>query len=313
MKKANLNEAKQKLHWQLKAGVITESQYGKKLALLEDDTVLGSTNPIPLKQIAAKKAGADAVIGGGAEDGNPNDDKVAGQKASIAVSALKPAQTEIIKEKAFGMAIGMLQKGKWDGLDLGSIISKDNYIMDGHHRWAAVSLIDPKAKLQGTVIDLPGGPLVSALNLATVGKLGITAGNKGKGNVAEFTGDKIAVVIDAAIKDGIKGEFPLTPDQVKEALGKVPGANGDANKGKQVMMQNADALPKTIMPGAPPRVDMPVIDGSKVATVQKMLASGMMDIKPPYSKDVKANLDVKESVDRKLNNLLQEVLKKGKI
>jgi hypothetical protein len=308
----NQKTTKQQLDWQRRASLITESQYEQKLFLLEDDEVLGTTDPIPLKQVAAKKDGADAVVGGGVEDGDPNDDKVAGQKASIAVNALKPAQTEIIKEKAFGMAIGMLGKGKWDGLDLGSIISKDNYIMDGHHRWAAVSLIDPKAKLQGTVIDLPGGPLVSALNLVTVGKLGITAGNKGKGNVADFTGAKIAPVIDNALANGIKGDFPLTPDQVKEAMGKMPGAEGDANKGKEIMMKNADLLPKKIMPGAPPRVDMPVIDGKKVAMVQKMLEKGLLDIKPPYSKDVQTSLNVKES-QRLADKLLKESIKKGKI
>ena len=299
---------RQLLQLQLKAGLISESTYKMQLMLTEDDTVLSTDKPIPLSQIAGKKDGADAVVGGGAEDGDAGDDKVAGQKASIPVGNLKPAQTEIIKEKAFGMAIGMLMKGQWDGLDLGSIISKDNYIMDGHHRWAAVSLIDPKAKLQGTVIDLPGGPLVTALNLMTVGKLGITAGNKGKGNVAEFTGDKIGAVIDNALQNGVKGEFPIKPEQVKEALGKMPGANGDANKGKEIMMKNADALPKQIMPGAPARVDMPVIDGKKVAMVQKMLEKGLIDIKPPYSKDVKSNLDVKES----LNKMLFEAIKKKK-
>lgn len=312
MKKQTLKEAKQKLEWQYRAGVVTESAYLKKIQLMEDDTVLNTDKPIPLSQVASKKDGANAVVGGGAEDGNAGDDKVPGAKASIAVGNLKPAQTEIIKEKAFGMAIGMLQKGQWDGLDLGSIISKDNYIMDGHHRWAAVSLIDPKAKLQGTVIDLPGGPLVSALNLITVGKLGITAGNKGKGNVAEFTGEKIGAVIDDALQNGIKGEFPIKPEQVKEALGKMPGANGDANKGKEIMMKNADALPKEIMPGAPARVDMPVIDGKKVAMVQKMLEKGLIDLKPPYSTNVQKTLDLKESTKR-LNNLLKESIRKGTI
>lgn len=315
MKKANLNEAKQKLHWQLKAGVITESQYEKKLALLEDDAVLGSTNPIPLKQIAAKKAGADAVIGGGAEDGDKGDDVVAGKETSIAVGTLKPAQTEIIVAKAVSFALGFISTGQPDLNDMEAIVSNDNYIMDGHHRWAARFLIDPKASVKVTAIDLPGGPLVTALNLITVGKLGITAGNKGKGNVADFTGENIGKEIDTILQAGSK-EWPaktMKPEQLKEALGKIPGANGDANKGKEIMMKNADALPKQIMPGAPPRVEMPVIDGKKVQMVQTMLAKGVIDVKPPYSKDVKANLDVKESVGKKLDNLLQEVLKKGRI
>ena len=169
MKKQNLQEAKQKLEWQYRAGMINESSYLKKLMLMEDDTVLSTNKPIPLSQIAGKKDGADAVVGGGVEDGDAGDDKVAGAKASLAVSTLKPAQTEIIKEKAFGMAIGMLQEGKWDGLDLGSIISKDNYIMDGHHRWAAVvahNAANPKNQIPMNVrvIDEPIEPLVKRSN-----------------------------------------------------------------------------------------------------------------------------------------------------
>jgi len=312
MKTSKLN--KQKLHWQLKAGVINESQYEKKLALLEDDTVLGSKDPIPLKQIAAKKDGANAVIGGGAQDGDKGDDLVAGKEASIAVGTLKPAQTEIIVAKAVSFALGFLTNGQPDLNDMEAIVSSDNYIMDGHHRWAARFLIDPKAKVNVMVIDLPGGALVTALNLITVGKLGITAGNKGKGNVTDFTGENIGKEIDAILQAGSK-EWPaktLKPEQLKEALGKIPGADGDANKGKEIMMKNADALPKKIMPGAPPRVEMPVIDGKKVQMVQTMLAKGLIDVRPPYSPNVQKTLDLKESTKR-LDSLLKESIKKGKI
>lgn len=312
MKNKKQLDQKQKLDWQLRAGVITESQYEKKLLLLEDDGVIGTTTPVPLKQVAAKKAGADAVIGGGAEDGNSSDDKVAGQVASIPVGALKPAQTEIVVNKAVAFALGFANLGKPDLDDMEAIVSKDNYIMDGHHRWAARFLLDPKAAVKVTAIDLPGGPLVTALNLITVGKLGITAGNPGKGNVKDFTGVNIGKALDEAMAKGTSDWPKQTPDQVKEALGKVPGADGDANKGKELMMQHADQLPKEIMPGAPPRIQMPVIDAKKVAIVQKMLASGVVDIKPPYSKDVQSTLNIKES-NKLRDNLLKESIKRGRI
>lgn len=279
---------------------------------MEDDTVLNTDKPIPLSQVAGKKDGANAAIGGGVEDGDKQDDAVAGKAANIPVGQLKPAQTEIIVNKAVAFALGYLNTGQPDLDDMEAIVSNDNYIMDGHHRWAARFLIDPKASVKVTAIDLPGGPLVTALNVITVGKLGITAGNPGKGNVADFTGDKIGQALDEVMKNGTKDWPKQTPEQVKEALGKVPGANGDANKGKELMMKNADALPKKIMPGAPPRVQMPVIDAKKVAMVQKMLQKGLIDIKPPYSADVQKTLDVKESTKR-LNNLLRESIKKGNI
>ena len=263
--------------------------------LREFDSVYTRKEPIPLSQIAAKKDGADAAIGGGAEDGDPSDDKIAGKKAFLAVSELKPAQTEIIKEKAFSMAINSLLKGKWDGQDLGAIISNDNYIMDGHHRWAAISLIDPSAKVQGTVINLPGGLIVTALNVVTVGKLGITTGNRGKGDVAEFTGANLSKVIDDAMVNGTKGEYPIKAENVKIALGKMPNANGNPQVGKELMMKNADALPKQIMPGAPDRIDMPVINGDKVAMVQKMLEKGLIDLEAPYIAQVQKAFNIKET------------------
>ena len=51
----------------------------------------------------------------------------------------------MILAKAIGMALGMLKSGKIGG-DLGAIISKDNHILDGHHRVLA-------AKRSGT--DIP--------------------------------------------------------------------------------------------------------------------------------------------------------------
>ena len=269
--------------------------------------MLGTAKPVGLSKINTKLA--QAVVKNGLKDKAVPDDVIDSAKSSILVAALKPAQTEIIKEKAFGLAIGMLLDNKWKNQDLGCIISKDNYIMDGHHRWAAISLIDPKEKVEGTVIDLPGGPLVTALNLVTVGKLGITQGNQGHGNIAEFTGKNFAPIIDEALQNGIKGEFPIAAKKVKEALGKIPGANGDVNKGKALMMYNADVLPKQIMPGAPARVEMPVIDTKNIKMVQSLLKTGKLDIYAPYSVQVKA-MKAEESFRHSINSILSEITKK---
>lgn len=281
--------------------------------LAESEQVLKATKPIGLSTFVKNKDAASAIIGSGLDDQDKQDDIVGGGIAAIAVKDLRPAQTELIPEKAFGMAIDFLQRGKWDGIDLGSIISNDNYIMDGHHRWAAVTLIDPNAKIKATAIDLPGQSLVSTLNAATVGKLGITNGNKGTGNIQEFTSNKLLAVIDNAMTVGIEGKFPLTSDQVKQALEKIPGANGDSQKGKQIMAKNANALSKQIMPLAPPRIEMPVIDGSKVKTIQTMLAKGTFDLRPPFSTSVDALLPLKESqiIYRQLT-LIREWLATGK-
>jgi len=257
--------------------------------IIEDMEILKMRDVIPLSKI--NKKAAQAAMGNGENDGERRDDSVSGKKVSIAVKNLEAAQTEIIPEKAIGMAIGTMLNTKPTkiGGDLGSIVSKDNYIMDGHHRWAATFLCDPNAKVEATQIDLPGKSLVTALNTITVGMFD-RGGNYGEGDIQDFTGKNIGKLLDNCILNGIQGKFPITPEQVKESLGNVPGANGDYEKGKSIMMKNADSLPKKIMPGAPPRVEMPVIGPGEVEKVKKLLADGDIDLTNPYSDIVNKEL-----------------------
>lgn len=286
-------------------------QTNKKRRLFEDDEILGKTDVIPLSQVP--KDAAKAAMGAGKKDGDAGDDVAAGKKVSVAASALKAAQTEIIPEKALGMAIGMINKvgifSGGPGGDLESIISADNYIMDGHHRWAATYLADPGASITATQIDLPGKALVSALNVVTVGKFG-RGGNAGKGNITNFKGGVFEKIIDDWKENGYtddKGNT-TTPEDVTKAMETLGG--GDFEKGKQTIMANADKLPKTIMPGAPPRIEMPVINGKEVDAVAKSIAAGEIDIKPPYSADVKDKMESYYQMRRGLKPLKESVIKK---
>jgi hypothetical protein len=267
-------------------------QTNKKRRLFEDDEILGTSDVLGLSKVP--KDAAKAAIGGGKKDGNDKDDVAVSKEATVPASKLKAAQTEIIPEKALGMAIGMINKtgifSGGPGGNLESIISKDFYIMDGHHRWAATFLADPGANIIATQIDLPGKALVSALNVVTVGKFG-RGGNQGKGNIANFKGGVFDKLIDEWKENGYtddKGN-KTTPEDVTKAMETLGG--GDFEKGKQTVMKNADALPKTIMPGAPARVEMPVINGPEVDAVAKSIAAGEVDIKPPYSDDVKSKME----------------------
>jgi len=263
-----------------------------KKHLREDDEILGQAGVIPLSKV--DKDAAKAAIGGGTKDGDLKDDSFAGKKVSVPASSLMAAQTEIIPEKALGMAIGMVNKvgifSGGPGGDLESIISNDNYIMDGHHRWAATFLADPGASITATQIDLPGKALVSALNVVTVGQFG-RGGNQGKGNIGDFKGG----VFDKLIEDWKENGYTddkgnkTTAEDVTKAMETLGG--GDFEAGKKVVMANADKLPKTIMPGAPPRVEMPVINGKEVDSVAKAIASGEIDLKEPFSADVKAKME----------------------
>lgn len=286
-----------------------DQEYYKKFQkfLKEEDEILGTTKVVPLSQI--NKDAANHAISGGMRDGSKPDDQVPGKKVSIAVKNLKAAQTEIIASKAVSMALAvMLGDPIKIGGDLGAIISNDNYIMDGHHRWAASFLCDPNAKVQATQIDLPGTALVTALNIITAGKFG-KKGNPGKGNIKEFTGNTIGSILDEFMTKGVQD---LSADEVKVRLGRVPGANNNSGAGKKIMMKNANALPKDIMPGAPDRIDMPVINADQVALVQKFLANGVVDLKPPYSPEVKKILGL-ESIQTILDGILKESIDKSKL
>lgn len=276
-----------------------ESGKMKLKKILNEIEVLGQSKVIPLSKIPV--AVAKIAVSSGQKDNNQSDDVSISKKATISVKDLKPAQTEIIKEKAFGMAIKFLGKDEWDGVDLEAIISNDNFIMDGHHRWAAVFLIDPKAKIKGTVINLPGVALVSVLNIITkaMGK----EGNPGTGDVRTFTGANFDKIITEALAEGIKGQYPISAEQVKAAMAKVPGANGDPQKAKQIMMKNADQLPKQIMPGAPDRVDMPVIGPEQVNKIATVIRNGVVDFTAPYSPAVAPN--IQESVSDMLNQVIK--------
>jgi hypothetical protein len=288
-------------------------QTNKKRRLFEDDEILGTTDVLGLSKVP--KDAAKAAIGGGTKDGDTKDDVAAGKKASVPASALKAAQTEIIPEKALGMAIGMINKvGPFSGGpggDLESIISADNYIMDGHHRWAATYLCDPGASITATQIELPGKALVSALNVVTVGKFG-RGGNPGKGNIADFKGGVFEKLIDEWKEKGYtddKGN-KTAPEDVTKAMETLGG--GDFEKGKQAVMANADKLPKTIMPGAPARIEMPVINGKEVDDVAKAIAAGEIDLKAPYSPDVKDKMESYYRMRRGQKPLRESVVKKLK-
>lgn len=273
--------------------------------LKEDETVLGTKGPIPLSKIP--KDAAMAAIDAGHDDNDQKDDTAKFKKTSIPAAKLRGSQTEIIPEKAVGLAIGMiLKKGdfKQIGGDLGAIASNDNYIMDGHHRWAATMLADPKANVDVTFIDLPAQKLVSVLNVITAAKG--RKGNPGKGNIKNFTGNVIGKVIDEFAKNGSEN---ATPEEVYKAVSII--GKGDFNKGKEIMMKNADALPKNIMPGAPARIDMPVVDADEVAKVAKDIQNGTIDYTGPYSADVQAKLKV-DHITKKMDNLLKNTIIKVK-
>lgn len=255
-----------------------------KQVLLEK-VVLGRDTIIPLSDIDPNFA--KLVVQSGLKDGDREDDKVDYESnAEFQVQQLRPAQTELVYKKAVGIAINYLTTGKPNLQTLNAIVSNDQnpYIMDGHHRWAAAFLINPNSTVKAHQIDLPGPALLSLLNIITKGKLGVLRGNDGTGDIKNFNYENVKKACRMFLEEGDKF---VTPEQAKKGFKKVPGANGNYKKGVEIFAKNADKLPKTVMPGAVKRSDMPVIEPEYIKIVKRLLSKGQVDFKAPHSKKVK--------------------------
>jgi len=223
---------------------------------------------------------AKVIVRAGKKDGDASDDKVSISKATWVATTLKPSQSTMILEKALGMAMGMLESGKIGG-DLGAIVSDDNYIMDGHHRWAATIFASGRAgKVGGFKADISGAKLQPVLNLLTKGQFKIARGKKGKGFLSRFTASNAKDVLDGFVSDGIPGDYPKSPEEVKAILTKNFGS---PEGGVKAMAGNAKLIEKSTPAWAPSRDQMPVIEPEQVSVASHKLKSGEVDHASPYA------------------------------
>jgi len=215
------------------------------------------------------------------ESGDGSSDKISVSKVSSVAAALKPSQTTMVLGKAVGMALGMLAKGKIGG-DLNALISADNFIMDGHHRWAAAIIAGGNsAKVEGYKAALPGKDLLRVLNILTVGKFNVRNGKKGEGSISKFTPKNVADMLEGYANNGVPGEFPISADDVKAILEKNFGS---VETGIIMMANNVKGMKRNVPSWAPDRKEMPVIDPDKghVEPAVKALSSGSVDWTAPY-------------------------------
>jgi hypothetical protein len=80
--------------------------------------------------------------------------KVRTKRERVLVGTLKATQAEIQAAKVVAMADAHL-RGLFPGLDKQIVVSRDDYILDGHHRWAALMSIDPKRYMSVLRVSLP--------------------------------------------------------------------------------------------------------------------------------------------------------------
>ena len=126
------------------------------------------------------------------------------EKGIAPARSLKPSQSSMNIGKALAMALNMM----WDGHeisaggDLGAFVSKEGFIMDGHHRWIATGMINPDLQIGGYLVQFPGEKLVSILNAMTKGMFRVKKGKPATGGFDQFTPDKIRATLMNYAKNG---------------------------------------------------------------------------------------------------------------
>jgi len=286
---------------QLRRLILTEARY----SLTEKasaDKVEDDKFPMPLSSVNPELA--TKLVTTGAHDGEADDDVIAVGSKSYSAADLSPSQTSMDVNKAWWFALGMLNGTMYGsggpGGDLGAFISNDRYIMDGHHRWIATAMAKPEAPITGIEVDFPGTKLVAVLNAATVGLGGNTEGKSGSGGFDQFQNRDAMLAALSAIIDGssefkgVAGE--KTTETAVKVIEKWTGKEGEEAVEAAVdkAMDNLSGVKgaaggSAVMPGAPARKDMPVIDDDywtknkpAVEKTSQALAAGEIDVNPPY-------------------------------
>lgn len=103
----------------------------------------------------------------GKEQGNAND-KLRVHVTSEICGKLKPLQKQVYYEKGIVYIAKNGVDGETKGLEnVRLCISKDNYIIDGHHRWLTACLINPKMPIHIFRMGLNGKELLDLMNAYT--------------------------------------------------------------------------------------------------------------------------------------------------
>lgn len=218
---------------------------------------------------------AQFIVTSGLRDGDMRDDKVEIRKQSLQATKLKPSQTTMVLDKAVSMAIDMIYRKKIGG-DIFAMVSQDNFILDGHHRWAATILAAGKdGKVTGVVAAVPGETLLRLLNLLSKGLFHKKKGQPGTGSINEFTSQNVAAAVKRALE---RGTGTYSAEQVAKTLA---AHFGSVEKGIEQMSHNVTLMTKTVPSWAPDRVQMPVITEKEVPVAANQLSSGLVNWHEP--------------------------------
>jgi hypothetical protein len=236
---------------------------------------------------------AKVVATGGTKDNDPKDDVIitTHKPEGVApVGELKPSQSSMNIKKAMAFVLNMLWDGNQElnaGGDLGAFISKDNFIMDGHHRWVATAMINPDMSMGGYRVDFPGEQLVSILNTMTKGLYGEMEGKEATGGFEQFKPAPMKKQLMEYLNAGVWGK--MTPEDVTAVLQTFTAKEGEPPKqGEDLidaavlkMASNLEKVTFVTPPWASSREEMPVIDEPNVPKAANSLNAGEVDWSTP--------------------------------
>lgn len=208
----------------------------------------------------------------GTKDGSTEDDILSVKNVKKSVSELKPSQSAIYLGKSILMAAGGVEGG-----ELGAVISSDNYILDGHHRYAATTFNNPTAKVGGLQVGLTIGDLIPVLRSvgdAFKNQRGLTPSG-GDINIFDATIDDIK---DVVYKGKNADKRFYNRDKTIEWFESI----GESEIQKRLKTLQSKKPPT----GAPPRKDMPKIEPSQLNVLKSLLGKGKIDVREPYAESV---------------------------
>lgn len=261
----------------------------------------------------------------GLKDGDFGDDKTLIKTVSIPALKLKPSQDAIYTDTILGTLISwpglrdQILSGKVIAPDM--FISNDNYIIDGHHRWATTYSLRPKSNIACTMIDLSihlALPIINAILISfNKFKPAITTGvNIWSGNLnSKYIHEKFLEILDSGLSLGDRF-INAQPDELFIRDDNSIFLSSDGKKSldnfyyilypqnfklaTNFLFQN---LKKIIKPSKKfgSRKQMPQIN--QPGLIKKVLSVGMDDIADPtYSQYNEIN-----KINKNLNKTLKEL------
>lgn len=265
-------------------------------------------NPLP-------KPMYDAFLKLGLKD-NMKDDDIIGCNNSYTIdcSKLKPSQSEIFFKKALGIAMHWHKDDpvnfkSTSAIPLNAVISADNHIIDGHHRWAAFMLGNPKKKFTGTQVQLTATNAIAVIRCIgdVFNKGHRNSGGTDRNIFQEAPTEKtILKMIDESgptFKKGFKSQQFLKSSDCFKFIDYVGGMKS--------LLERINKIRSYTVSRFPIRKDMPVIElskrdvqrwggdpdpnvpvpgklgyrkvGNQLAAMEYLLKEGSIDLYPPWS------------------------------